>query len=369
MPNKNIDIKKIDRNMDSVGVGEEKVSWHTPKKQPFQIVGFPWFQNEGLFRRLPKKTQENIPPSVDFLANSTAGGQIRFRTDSQRLVLRVKKHGSFNMVHMANTGQGGFDCYIGEPGNAKFCSVTKYDSKLTDYEIELFKHAVSDVRMITLNFPLYNDASQMEVDVGLTSGAKIEAPSPYDNDGRIVVYGTSITQGGCASRPGMCFSNILSRRINMEFVNLGFSGSGRGEPEVAKLVATVGRPAIFILDFEGNCNDPELLSKRFPVFVEILRTVHPSVPILAVSKIRLALTFYDPIESAKVDRCRSIQCDEVKRRTLAGDRNIYFANGYEFLGRDFDECTVDGVHPTDLGFLRISDALEPHLREILSKIK
>jgi len=367
MKRKKIDIKKIDRNMDGKNAGSEGLSWHSPKKQPFHIAGLPWFQEEGLYRRLPIKPREPIPKSVDYLANCTAGGQMRFRTDSQRLVLRIKKHGSFHMVHMADTGQGGFDCYIGAPGKTTFCSATKYDSKLDDYELVLFKHDVSETRMITLNFPLYNDARQMEIEIGLAPGAKIEAPVPYDNAGRIVVYGTSITQGGCASRPGMCFTNILSRRINMEFVNLGFSGSGRGEPEVARLVATVKRPAIFVLDFEGNCHEPELLAIRFPEFVDILRKAHPSVPILTVSKIRFASTLYEPTEAAKTDRCRSIQKEEVRKRILAGDKNLYFANGYEFLGKDFDECTVDGVHATDLGFLRMADALEPYLRKILAK--
>jgi len=269
------------------------------------------------------------------------------------------------MIHMADTGQGGFDCYIGAPGSTTFCAVTKYDPHSTDYEMELFNHPVSNMRMITLNFPLYNNAKKMEVEIGLAPGANIKAPILYDNAGRIVVYGTSITQGGCAARPGMCYTNILSRRINMEFINLGFSGNGRGEPEIARLVATVERPAIFVLDFEGNCHEPERLAKRFPEFVNILRKAHPSVPILAVTNIRYTSTLYEAAEVEKADRCRSIQHDEIKKRTGAGDKNLFFANGYEFLGEGFDECTVDGVHPTDLGFLHMADAIEPYLRKIL----
>ena len=347
------------------GVVGERFAWHSPKKTPFQIVGFAWFQNEGLYRRLPEKPPEKIPDAVDSLANCTAGGQIRFRTNSPRLALRVKNYGSFHMVHMADTGQGGFDCYIGTPGNATFCAVTKFDAKLKDYEIELFNHPVADTRMITLNFPLYNDAKKTEVEIGLAPGANIESPVPYDSDGHIVIYGSSITQGGCASRPGMCYTNILSRRINMEFINLGFSGSGQGEPEVARLVASVEHPVIFVLDFEANCPEPERLAKRFPEFVNILRKTHPSTPILAVSKIRFVSTLYEPVALEKADRCRSIQNNEIKKRTSAGDKNIFFVNGYEFLGEGFDECTVDGVHPTDLGFLRMADALEPYLRKIL----
>lgn len=269
------------------------------------------------------------------------------------------------MNHMPSTGQCGFDCYVGPPGRQHYLSTTKYDHKQTSYEVQLFDLPGRELRNICLNFPLYQGVE--EVLVGLESGAQVLPPPPYDSDGKVVVYGTSITQGGCAARPGMAYTNILSRRINLEFINLGFSGSGRGEPEVAQAIAAIRNPACFVLDYEGNCVDTPMLKRTFPEFIRILRSRHPDVPILAVSRIRFAAELANPTAAQTRLERREFQKQAVEELRRKGDTRIFFKDGTDMLGDRFDECTVDGVHPTDLGFLHMADALTPVLRDILQE--
>jgi len=181
----------------------------------------------------------------------------------------------------------------------------------------------------------------------------------------VVVYGTSITQGGCAARPGMAWTNILSRRLNVEFINLGFSGSGRGEPEVAETISEIPNPACFILDFEANSGGIGPLRERFPEFIRILRERHPKVPILVISAVPHAIErLIERVLQERIER-REFQRGVVGEFRRRGDKLLYFQDGGELLGEDFEECSVDGVHPTDLGFMRMANGLMPVVTGIL----
>lgn len=362
-----VDAQKLDPNMALANTENVGLQWHTPKEQPFRLSGFAWFAQDGVYRRLPVQPAHEIPPAVDSLANSTAGGQIAFRTDSKRLVVRVVLAGKANMYHMPSTGQCGFDLYIGAPGEQRYCSTTRYNHKESEYEAVLFDYPdMSEERHITLNFPLYQGVK--EVSIGLEPGASLLAPLPYRSPKKVVIYGTSITQGGCAARPGMAYSNILSRRIPLEFVNLGFSGNGRGEPEMARVIAEIADPALLVLDYEANSVSVELLTKTLPEFIRIYREVHPNVPILVVSKIRYAREVFDPALLQRRLEMKRVQQGNVERCRSEGDAHIHFFDGEQLLGPDnFEECTVDGVHPTDLGFLRMADTLTPVIRELVRK--
>jgi len=202
-----------------------------------------------------------------------------------------------------------------------------------------------------------------EVLLGLEPGAAIEPPPPFEDDRKVVVYGTSITQGGCAARPGMSYTNILSRWLNLEFINLGFSGNGRGDPEVAHLMAEIENPGCFVLDYEANA--AESLYDTLEPFIGILRQAHARTPALVVSRIPFARDrFSDDALRGRQER-REFQQDVVDRLRKAGDEAIFFKGGEDLLYGAWEECTVDGTHPTDLGFLRMAEGLEPVLRELL----
>lgn len=280
-------VEKLDKDMGIKTVQENSVIWYDPRDSPFKLSGFAWFDQERRYRRLPQQPTLGIPDPVDILANCTAGGQIRFQTDATKLAIKVKLIGKANMSHMPATGQCGFDCYIGEASQQQFCNVTRYDHTHEDYEITIFERQDNNFIEITLNFPLYQGVEKIEI--GINNNAQVGAPPDYDSDKKVIFYGTSITQGGCASRPGMAYTNILSRRINMEFINLGFSGNGKGEPNMARLISKIENPACLVLDYEPNCVSTSLYKETLPEFIRIYRESHPDIPILVLSQFPYAV--------------------------------------------------------------------------------
>lgn len=359
-----VDAINLDSNMAVHNIRDDSLHWLSPLDHPFHVAGFAWFSLERKYRRLPVSSADLITPSVHMLANCTAGGQIRFRTDSSRLSVRVKLAAAANMYHMPATGQCGFDCYIGEHGNQRYLSTARFDYSLLEYEAQLFDWKEKREVHVTLNFPLYQSVE--EVWIGVDADAEVKTPEPYASTQPIIVYGTSITQGGCASRPGMAYTNILSRFLPYEFINLGFSGSGRGEPEVAQIIASIENPALYLLDYEANTGTVERMAETLPAFIHILRERNPEVPILVVSKIPYATEyFYSDALKLRLERL-NVQQSTVKQLQAAGDANVHFFDGGTLLGDSlYEECTVDGVHPNDLGFLRIAESLQPVIRKLL----
>ena len=311
---------------------------------------------------MPLDPQEKLPEAVDFLANHTAGGQISFQSNTQDIAVKVTLTGLADMPHMPSTGQCGFDLYIGGPLAQRFCNTTKYDPRDTTYEILLFEHPIAESRHFTLNFPLYQGVK--EVEIGLSPEAEITAPLAYSLDGPIITYGTSVTQGGCATRPGMAYTNILGRLLNAESINLGFSGSGRGEIEVAQSITKIENPKLFILDFEANQTSDEHL-ETLPPFIQNLRKKHPQTPILVLSRPAFAKDITHPEDLSDRKYCCNRKIKIVEAMTKEGDAHIHFMDGSTLLGADFDECTIDGRHPNDLGFYRMAKNLEPIVRKIL----
>jgi GDSL-like lipase/acylhydrolase family protein/SGNH-like hydrolase/esterase family protein len=361
--NGKIDVLKIDKNMTIKSVDESGLVWLNPNQSPFKLVGFNWFEQDNVYRRFPVNPEPILPEGVEALSNHTAGGQIKFRTDSQRIAVKVKLPARGGMHHMPVTGNSGFDLYLGDENRQIFYGVATFSVDAEEYTYEFPKLELPAMREVTLNFPLYNGVNEFAI--GLEENASLTAPTSFVDDRPIVVYGTSIAQGGCASRPGMCYTNILSRKLNRPFINLAFSGSGRGEPEVAKHVASIENPAMYVLDYEANCVNAEKLAETLPEFIRILRATHPATPILVVSKVAYPREIFNP--SGKNDReaCKKVEIENVERCQAAGDKNIYFIDAESFQGEDFWECTVDGCHPTDLGFYRMAENLLPEIEKRL----
>jgi hypothetical protein len=357
-------VEQLDPNMKLQGANDQEWQWISPQQEPLQISGLPWITEEKIYRRLPQNPQWPLPSAVDSLANCTAGAQIRFATNSRRLSLRVVLAAPASMYHMPSTGQCGFDCYIGAPGRQRYFSTTRYDHTQTEYEAVLFDSDNIELKNITLNFPLYQGVK--EVSIGVEPNAELSAPPQYDDGGKVLFYGTSITQGGCASRPGMAFTNILSRRINRECINLGFSGNGKGEPELAHIINEIPNTACYVLDYDANVASVEAMQQTLPEFIRILRMDHPETPILVISRIPAANEFYDIAALEKRHGKAKVQRDTVAQLQSQGDINISFLDGEELMGDDYLESTVDGSHPTDLGFWLMANSLEPILKKLLA---
>jgi hypothetical protein len=367
-----VDPARLDSNMRTEHP-DGRWQWLEAASGPLQVAGLPGFEAERIYRRLPFRVPAPLPEAVIRLAGCTAGGQLRFRTDSPRLSVRVKLGGPASMDHMPSTGQCGFDAYIGPIGSMRYAATARPGLGRTEYESLLWDEGEgereareadesSGMRDITLNFPLYQSVEQ--VWVGVRPGSAVEPPHVYATERRVVIYGTSITQGGCASRPGMAYSNILSRRVPLEFINLGFSGNGKGEPEVAMAIREIPRQACLLLDYEANCTTGRYCETLEP-FIRLYREACAEVPILVVSRIPYAAERSEKQKNEWNAR-REWSMSVVARLREEGDRHIRFVDGSQLLGERWDECTVDGVHPNDYGFMRMADSLEPFLKEALA---
>ncbi len=363
---KKIDLRRFDANMKTREVcAGGGVFWIDADDSRCRLDGFAFRSAGEPFRRLPYSPA--LPEAVNALAGHTAGGMLTFRTDSRRIRLRARLENHCRMDHMAATGSGGFDLYAGPAGHRRFSGIARFDPAAAEYEILLLEREQGGMEEFQLNFPLYSGIGSLAV--GLDEGAVLETPAPWSNPAPVVIYGSSITQGGCASRPGSAFPALLSRMLDRPFLNFGFSGSGKGEPEVIAAIAAVRTPALFVLDYQANAGSAGIRDTLAGA-IDTLRETHPSVPVLIVSRIRWnrerLVTGSDFLHDAEAEEAIAYQRTEAERRRAAGDRLVFFLNGESLTGPDWHECTVDGVHPTDLGFHRMAEGLLPVISELLT---
>ena len=358
------DIKKIDKAMGFREQSREGMDWYTVDDPGFVLDGLYWRKPGDPFRRIP--LDRSVSDGVDVLAGHTAGVMARFRTDASEIRVHAEFEECVRMDHMPCTGIMGFDLYEGSHSAKFYRKTTRFDSSCKAYTVTIFgPDAEKKLREFTLHFPLY--AHPVAVEIGLSAGARVLSPSPWKDPRPVVVYGTSIQQGGCASRPGMCHTNIMSRMLDRPFVNLGFSGSGKGEPAMAEIMSEIADPAMFVLDYDANAG-VEGLRKTLSGFIDILRSKHPETPILLVSHLPYATEFAVPQEFTKWRfDLTSIHMEELRKRREAGDKNIHFLDGSTLYGPEPSECTVDGGHATDLGFFNVAHRMAPVIERLLTQ--
>ena len=204
-----------------------------------------------------------------------------------------------------------------------------------------------------INFQLYNDVKRLYL--GFKKGSTVEHGEKYAIDKPIVYYGSSITQDECASRPGNQYQGFISQRFNADFINLGFSGSAKGEPALAKYIGSL-EMSTFVYDYDYNSPSDEHYQDTHEAFFKKFREARPDTPVIIVTR-----PF--PCNLKRIEIARKTYENAV----AAGDKNVVFVDGRTLFGEEFKTCcTVDGCHPTDLGFYRmatvIGDALERFLK-------
>lgn len=323
------------------------------------VEGLPWFaQNKGELFRLPLSLETVVRAPVWNLAKSPSGGRIHFRTNATMIGIRVEYPGAPNMQNMHAFGQTGFDLYA--DGVYISTVVADKDAKPgKTYEKVYFTGQPAVDRDIVVYMPLYKPAKVLGI--GVNEEAHIGKPKAYALPRPVVFYGTSITQGGCASRSGMSYQAILGRALNIDFVNLGFSGNGMGEPEMAKAVADIDASA-YVLDFAQNNRTAEALEKVYAPFLAAIRAKHPDTPILAITPIYASKEATGDAENQKMrDLIRGV----ISKAIAAGDRHLQLIEGTDLLGPAQGDGLVDGSHPNDLGFQYMANGLTARLREFL----
>ena len=314
------------------------------------VEGRGWKDTESYYNRLPLSAKAAVREPVWRLSKDTSGLLHRFSTDSSRLTVRwILTNDHLERHHMSSVGVSGIDLYGLDESNRWRHIPGVIRPKVGKNEAV---YSVGAYREFLLYLPLRNGIQSLEV--GIQKGAKLtveERKRPA-----VVFYGTSITQGECASRPGLSFPAIVGRRLDVEIINLGFSGNGRLEPEVARLLAELN-PDCFVIDPLRN-NSPEGLRKRYEPFLRQLLSAHPKTPILLADE-----SWFDArggTEKTKI--VRSV----MEKLQHEGARNLHFLPNLGMLGNDF-EGTVDGVHPNDLGMMRMADVFAPAIENILSQ--
>ncbi len=360
---KNPDIKEIDKNMSFENRTQEGMDWYTVDDENMTLDGLYWRNAGEPFRRIP--LDASVSNGVDVLAGHTAGVMLRFCSDASEIRIRASFSHKERMDHMPCTGMMGFDLYTGSRTAKCYTGTTRFSADAQEYNVTVFgPDAERKMREFTIHFPLYAHPEQLRI--GLTCGSEIRKASPWKDPRPVVVYGTSIQQGGCASRPGMCHTNIMSRMLDRPFINLGFSGSGMGEPAMARIIAEIENPALLILDYDANA-EVDGLRKTLTPFIDILREKHPDVPILLVSRLPYAGEFSEyPVYNQNRWELTNIHLAELGKRREAGDQNIHFLDGSTLYGDAPSECTVDGVHATDYGFSMIARHMAPVIEKILT---
>ncbi len=345
-----MDISKIDKNF-KVGTNIERddINFYNIDEAPFKVYGV--FRENGKYRRMPENAAKSVSDGVYELHTNGAGGRVRFITDSGYVAIHTEITDNYRGTHFAFTGSSGFDIYDGNNHAGTF------QPPMDDSEMFEGIHTFPDRKMreITINFPAYCGVKKLYI--GLQEGANIEEPKPYRNKKPIVYYGSSITQGGCVSRPGRTYQEIISRRFNYNYINLGFSGNAKGEDAMADYIKSLDM-SLFVYDYDHNAPNPEHLRNTHEKMFKTIREAHPNLPIIIMSRPKYSLT------SEEEERLQVI-CSTYENAVNAGDKNVYLITGKELCSLCGDEGTVDRCHPTDLGFYSMAAALGGVMEDII----
>ncbi len=347
-------IDQIDRNFAiPAACTRENVRAYDALQPPFSLHGV--FYQDGRFRRLPEETAAAASEGVLALHAHCAGGRVRFRTDSPYVAVQAVMGEVGKMSHFALTGSAGFDLYEGQT----FLAAFQPRFHITDSLFGSVTLEEGRMRELTLHLPLYSEVR--ELTILLDRDAALLPVDPYPAP-PVVFYGSSITQGGCASRPGTAYPAVVCRRLGLDHINLGFSGSAKGEPAIRAHLAGLPMSA-FVLDYDHNAPSAEHLAATYEPLLLAVRQTHPHIPILCLTR---------PIDRAGDQAARQqVMEAAVANARARGDGQVYFVDVKEYLSAQgvLEEASVDGSHPNDLGFFFLAQAVEPVLNAALNTPK
>lgn len=339
---------------------KDPLRWYDAKD--LYVEGRGWNDVKDYYDRLPAKAEGVVRPPVWNLALSSSGMNVRFFADTTTIAVRWKlRKPALGMPHMAPTGVSGVDLYGRlDDGTWRWIAIGRPTGE--DNNATLVSALPPGRREYRIYLPLYNGVSSVEI--GLPTDAKPERIDVDKLPKPIVFYGTSIMQGACASRTGMAQSSIIGRRLDMPVINLGFSGNGQMEPEVAKLLAELD-PAVYVLDALPNCV-AEMVKERTEPLVKTIRAAHPNTPIILVEDRTYANAVWVKTAMERNLTSRAEYKAAYDRLLSAGVTGLTYVTGDQLLSAD-GEATVDASHPTDLGFVQYADVLTPVLKKVLAK--
>ena len=344
-----MEIEKIDKNFLAKRNIPEIARICDVKNAPFEINGV--FFADGHFVRMPEEDAKKVNEGVYGLYACTAGGRVRFSTDSEFIALIADLNSVFPMGHAPYVLSAGFDIYR---DNEYFRTV----QPPLDFSLGMYTSLLeTDGKMhsYTVVMPCYGGVRSLSVGIG--EGARLKSPEPFRDSAPVIYYGSSITQGGCASRPGLAYQELIARRLGKDYINLGFSGSARGEEYMAHYINGVIKETgadVFCYDYDHNAPVYEHLLNTHEPFFKIIRAENPDLPVIMVSK-------PNPIGEADKKR-RDVIKATYENALASGDKNVYFIDGADL--NVTGDATVDGCHPNDLGFYRMAEKIGDAIEKI-----
>ncbi len=338
------------------------VRWIDAAAGRLPLRGLAWArENGGGFSRLPSRAHGHVREALWELAQQPAGTHLAFRSDCSEMHVRVALGPEHPLLNMCPTGSRGMELFCGAPYDMRSWAIAEPDlTGAANYERTLFASLAPCLREYRLYLPLYCAVKQVEI--GFNPTARILRPSPPRLPSPIVFYGTSITQGGCADTPGSDYVAIIGRRLNLEVINLGFSGNGWGDAEMADLCTEIDA-SIFVLAYSENTQADDL-SRTLPAFIATLRRKHPQTPILLASNVRFAHYGRDVLTRKTLELRRDVVIGCYSDLRRQGDYGIHLVDGYGLLDHG-DGVFVDSLHPTSRGFATLAARLSEAIRHIL----
>lgn len=337
-----MDITTVDKNFAvPTKIDIEGLKFYNIDNEPFSLHGI--FKENGKYRRLPEEVAKSVSTGVHYLHANTAGGRVKFTTDSRYVAIFARLGRFDRFPHFSLTGSLGFDMYVGTDYAATFMPPVNLKDEYEGY----IDFGTSQKRDVTINFPLYCEVNELYI--GIIEGSLLEKGAEYKNKKPVVFYGSSITQGACASRAGMSYENILSRKFNLDYVNLGFSGSAKAEDAMIDYVKKLDM-SVFVYDYDYNAPSTEHLKNTHKKMFDAVREIHPDIPIIIMNRPKFRLNAEETVRY------------EIIRETFeaavnSGDKNVYFVDNKKLCTLCRDEGTIENCHPNDFGFYSMAMAV------------
>lgn len=339
--------------------------WKNPMKEKFPTIHGQAWNNElkGYYYRLPHRAEEKVRKPLWDLSKSAAGLSIVFRTNAPEIQIRYQVTGGYSMAHMPATGKSGIDIYATDANGFQRWCAAKYafgDTIRYNYSQLSYTNDAGHGYEYQLFLPPYNEVKWLEI--GIPEGSSFSF-LPVSQEKPIVIYGTSIAQGACASRPGMVWGNIINRKLQHPIINLGFSGNGQLEMEMFDFLTEIDAK-LFIIDCMPNMTDERtsLIYERTIYGIRKLRQ-QSHAPILLVEHNGYA-NEYSSSAAENSYRKTNIELkkayDDLKAE---GIQELYYLTK-EKIGFTQD-ATVEAIHPSDLGMQIYADAYITKIKEIL----
>jgi hypothetical protein len=326
------------------------------------LHGFHDPENTPYFCRVPADVAAATSVGVDKLSRESAGGRVRFSTNSPYIAIRAKYLAVGRSPHLTLISSSGFDLYAEGEFGSRFIKEFRMPYDMVDSYEQITTVGTGGMRYYTINFPVHAVVESLEI--GIKPDAELGASKPYRDIAPILFYGSSIVHGTAATRPGYIYPAIISRELNIDFRNIGFSGQAKGERVLGEWMASLPM-SVCVCDYDHNSPSAQHLEATHYPLYEIIREKNPDVPYIMVTRPDYWTL---PTQQESILKRRDVIMTSYLKARATGDVNVYFIDGMSFnVAPHQYEMSVDGVHPNDSGFVRMADSIGTFIRHALEK--